>query len=186
MPGVETMQQIVLLISDDINGRAIVKNTLEQDNANVLVSENWQQCLTSVPYIRPDLILIDIVDVHLSHGQRSDMCRILKEQENTKNIPLIFMIGPEETGEKIMVLKAGAEDYISKPFQREELAARVRVHLENRYLRKLLEEKRSASGEGTHQSGILLSDMSHDIRTPLNAIYRLYRITAAGSVTDRK
>ncbi len=164
------MQQIVLLISDDINGRAIVKNTLEQHNVNVLVSENWQQCLASVPYIRPDLILIDIVDVHLSQGQRSDICRMLKEPENTKNIPLIFMVGPEETGEKIMALKAGAEDYISKPFQSEELAARVRVHLENRYLRKLLEEKRSASGEGTHQSGILLSDMSHDLRTPLNAI----------------
>ena len=55
-------------------------------------------------------------------------------------------------------------------FSEEELAARVRVHLENRYLRKLLEEKKSVSSEEAHQSGILLSDMSHDIRTPLNAI----------------
>ena len=162
MAGAARGQLTVLLIGDDMGDRAIVKNTLEKSNVSVLISENWQQCLASVPYIKPDLILLNITDKNLSQEGRSEICRELKERKETKDIPLIVAAGPPETA---AMLKAGADDCILRPIQTEELSARVRAYLENRYLKKLLEEIRTGD-----RAVVLLSDMSHDIRTPLNAI----------------
>lgn len=165
MAGAAGGQTTVLLISDDMGDRAIIKSTLEKNNVSVLVSENWQQCLASVTYIRPDLILLSIADKNVSPGDRSEICRKLKEGKDTKDIPLIVVTESRETG---AILQAGAEDCIGSPIRAEELAVRVGVYLENRHLKKLLDEIRT--GEKVHRAGVLLSDMSHDIRTPLNAI----------------
>lgn len=169
MPGPEAMQQTILLISDDINGRAAIRSILERHDASILIAENWQQCISSARFIRPDLIVIDITDIQFLQEGRAAICRLLKEQAETKDIPVIVTVGDREIEEKAEILNAGAEDVVTRPLVAEELSARVRVHLENRYLRKLLEKKR-AGPEAANQSAFLLSDMSHDIRTPLNAI----------------
>jgi two-component system, sensor histidine kinase and response regulator len=165
MAGTASGQRTVLLISDDMSDRAAIKSSLEKNNVSVLISENWQQCLPSVPYINPDLILLNVIDKNLSQEDRFGICRKLKEQKETKDIPLIVVVGSREGG---AILEAGAEDFIVSPVQSEELAARVRVYLENHYLKKLLEDGRT--GDRVHRAGVLLSDMSHDIRTRLNAI----------------
>lgn len=169
MPGSEAVRQKILLISDDTRGRALTKSMLEQESATVLIAENWQQCIASARFIRPDLIVVDIADVEFFQGGRPGICRTLKEQAETKDIPLIVAISEQGAEDKAEVLRAGAEDVITKPFQGEELSARVRVHLENRSLAQLLEEKRPHPDDAGGPAG-LLSDMSHDIRTPLNAI----------------
>lgn len=169
MPGTEAVRQKILLISDDINGRAVTKSMLEQHDATVLIAENWQQCITSSRFIRPDLILVDIADVEFFEGGMPAICRTLKEQEETRDIPLIVAVGQGESDDKAEILKAGADDVIARPFHGEELSARVRVHLENRSLVKLLETK-GPYRQDTNRSARLLSDLSHDIRTPLGAI----------------
>ncbi|MFH1028354.1 MAG: response regulator, partial [Pseudomonadota bacterium] len=85
----------------------------------------------------PDLILLDIM---MPGIDGYETCRRLKALESTREIPVIFMTALAETGHKVKGLEVGGVDYITKPFQREELLARISVHLHTRELTRKLRE----------------------------------------------
>jgi PAS domain S-box-containing protein len=103
----------------------------------ILVSEDGESAVARAEYAQPDLILLDIM---MPGIDGYETCRRLKSQEGTKDIPVIFMTALAETGHKVRGLEVGAVDYITKPFQREELLARIAVHLHIRELTKKLQE----------------------------------------------
>jgi DNA-binding response OmpR family regulator len=92
--------------------------------------------LRFVRSILPDLILLDI---KMPGVDGYEVCRRLKADERTRTIPIIFISILEDEGEKVKGFHAGAVDYITKPFQPEEVMARVRLHLRLRELTEHLE-----------------------------------------------
>jgi signal transduction histidine kinase len=127
---------------------------------------------------QPDLILLDIM---MPDMDGFEVCRYLKTHENTRNIPVIFMTAMSETGDKVKGFNSGAEDYITKPFQSEEVLARVNAHLSIQRLYKDLDVKYQ---ELLGKYGIVSKNMSdlrlnlssylpHEFRTPLTAILGL-------------
>jgi len=97
----------------------------------------------------PDLILLDI---HMPDMDGYEVCKHLKEQEQTRDIPVIFISGLQELEDKMIAFTAGGVDYITKPFHFKEVQARVKTHLEiqqmqaelrlhNLHLQKLVEER---------------------------------------------
>ena len=128
---------VVLTVDDDPNNLAVVRDCLVECNYTVLVAEDGESAIQRADYAAPDLILLDVM---MPGIDGYETCRRLKSMESTKEIPVIFMTALAETGQKVKGLEVGAVDYITKPFQREELLARIAVHLHNRELTRKLQE----------------------------------------------
>jgi PAS domain S-box-containing protein len=121
----------ILIIDDDPYNLAIVADYLESRNFRILAAEDGESGLNRALYARPDLILLDVM---MPGAGGYETCRRLKSMEETKDIPVIFMTALSETEHKVRGFESGAVDYITKPFEREEVLARVGVHLRIREL----------------------------------------------------
>lgn len=115
----------ILIVEDNVDTRRFLETMLGKDY-EVLTCENG---VIGIDYARnrsPDLILLDILLPILSGY---DACSLLKKDEKTKHIPIIFLSGKSKTQEVTQGLSYGADDYISKPFDYKELLARIDARL---------------------------------------------------------
>ncbi len=128
---------VILVVDDDANNLSVIRDCLTGFNYTVLVSEDGESAVSRADYAHPDLILLDIM---MPGMDGYETCRRLKLQESSRDIPVIFMSALAETGHKVQGLEVGAVDYVTKPFQQEELLARVAVHLKLRDLTCRLKE----------------------------------------------
>src|SRR5262249_51339808 len=101
-------------------------------------ADNGALALESTTSRRPDLVLLD---THLSGSDGFEVCRRIKANEETREIPVIFLSDATESEDRIAGLRLGAADFICKPVQREELLARIRPHLELVKLRRQMEQQ---------------------------------------------
>jgi signal transduction histidine kinase len=136
-PGLDGRKPVILVVDDDANNLAVVSDCLTEHNYTVLAAEDGESAVSRADYTLPDLILLDIM---MPGIDGYETCRRLKRQESTRDIPVIFMSALAETGHKVRGLEAGAVDYVTKPFQQDELLARVEVHLSIRELNRRLKE----------------------------------------------
>ncbi len=116
---------------------SVLLEHLGEYNYKVLVAEDAESALEQLNYSKPDLILLDIM---MPGMNGFETCKILKEKEATRDIPVIFMTALSEAEDKVIGFNLGGVDYITKPFQHEEVLARVSTHLTLRRLQKSLEE----------------------------------------------
>ncbi|HJV67308.1 MAG TPA: response regulator [Geomonas sp.] len=130
---------VVLVIDDDPHNLAIMSYFLQGYHYTVLAAEDGESGVQRAAYARPDLILLDVMMPGMDGYQT---CRRLKEQDATREIPVICMTALAETGNKLKGFEAGAVDYVTKPYQREEVLARVDVHLRLRRTTRELQEAR--------------------------------------------
>ena len=155
---------IILTVDDDPNNLAVVRDCLVEFNYTILASEDGESAVTRAEYSRPDLILLDVM---MPGIDGYETCRRLKSLETTKDIPVIFMTALSETEHKVKGLEVGAVDYITKPFQREELLARIAVHLHIRELTKKLQEAKDSLetrvAERTAELAQAISDLHDEI-----------------------
>ncbi|MFA7061693.1 MAG: response regulator [Pedobacter sp.] len=155
---------IILTVDDDPNNLAVVRDCLVEFNYTILVAEDGESAIKRAAYSHPDLILLDIM---MPGIDGYETCRRLKSQESTKDIPVIFMTALAETEHKVKGLEVGAVDYITKPFQREELLARIAVHLHIRELTKKLQEAKDSLEtrvvERTAELAQAISDLHDEI-----------------------
>lgn len=128
----------VLVIDDDPSTLWAVSQYLEHMGLETLVARDGASGMEKARYDRPDLILLD---VRLPGADGFEICESLKSDENTKEIPVIFMTALTKTEHKIRGFNAGGVDYITKPLQFEEVLARVATHLQLDDLRRRLEHK---------------------------------------------
>jgi len=135
--GFDLPVQVILIIDDDHDNLDIVSEYLEACHYSVLVAEDGESGLKSAEYAHPDLILLDIM---MPGIDGYETCRRLKEMESTQDIAVIFMTALADTEHKMRGFEAGAVDYVTRPVQREELVARVGVHLRMRELTARLRE----------------------------------------------
>jgi PAS domain S-box-containing protein len=122
---------IILVIGDNATNLDLITKHLGEDDFEILVAEDGMVGLERAKHARPDLILLDVL---MPDMDGFETCRRLKAEETTREIPVIFMTALTETEHKLKGFAAGAVDYVTKPAQREELLARVRVHLQIREL----------------------------------------------------
>lgn len=116
----------IVIVDDNPNNLRVLGEMLQKAGYKVRPAVNGTLALHSIESIPPDLVLLDIRMPGLSGY---DVCRHLKESESLREIPVIFISALHETEGKLAAFKAGGVDYISKPFQIEEVLARVQAHL---------------------------------------------------------
>jgi PAS domain S-box-containing protein len=133
----ETCEQTILVVDDDPSALKIINSCLKESGYRTAIATSGKIALERVKRILPDLILLDVI---MPDIQGFDVCRHLKEDPDTKDIPVIFMTSLAKVEDKISGFRAGAVDYITKPIFHEELLARVHIHLQIQQLTKNLQD----------------------------------------------
>jgi PAS domain S-box-containing protein len=128
----------ILVVDDASANLLLLTNLLTGHGYTVHPASDGELALEFVRSILPDLILLDI---RMPGMDGYEVCRRLKTDERTRSIPIIFISILEDERDKVKGFQAGGVDYISKPFQPEEVLARVRTHLSLRELAGNLEQK---------------------------------------------
>ncbi|MEX0331198.1 MAG: response regulator transcription factor [Puniceicoccaceae bacterium] len=131
-------QGTVLVIDDVPENLAVVFDVLSSAGYEVLVVESGEIALERMELMRPDLILLD---VRLPGADGFSICRQLKSEPETAEIPVIMMTGLNETKDMVTGFKAGAVDYVCKPVAPEEVLVRVDTHIQLRRLRIELQKR---------------------------------------------
>ena len=116
----------VLIVEDETALVELLRYNLEQSGFLVSVAYDGEEALSSVQEDVPDLILLDWM-LPLMSG--IEVCRQLRRQTITANLPIIMLTARGEEGDRVRGLDAGADDYVSKPFSPTELVARIRAVL---------------------------------------------------------
>lgn len=128
----------ILIIDDDLNNIKIIFYILENAGYQLLVARNGNLAATQAKQALPDLILLDVIMPGIDGFQT---CLLLKSLPETQNIPIIFMTGVSNLQDKVKAFELGAVDYVTKPFEQQELIARINLHLELKNLTITLQEQ---------------------------------------------
>jgi two-component system sensor histidine kinase/response regulator len=150
----------IMVVDDTLDNLIFLQEMLQDEGYRVLPFPDGQMALRAAAKRPPDLILLDIMMPGMNGFQ---VCERLKADEALKDIPVIFISAMTETDDKLKAFLVGGEDYVTKPFQFEEVNARVETHL--RLRRQQLELK--ALSELKNQ---FLGMAAHDLLNPLTAI----------------
>jgi len=128
----------ILVVDDTKENLRILVEALGNEGYKVRPALNGQIAIEAARKEIPDLILLDIIMPGMDGYQ---VCDALKADKGLKDVPVIFISALDEVGDKVKGFSTGGVDYISKPFQTEEVLARVKTHLALKHLRKELEEQ---------------------------------------------
>jgi DNA-binding response OmpR family regulator len=131
---------VVLIVDDDPANLELLFQHLNQAGYKVLVAETGQLALDRAELAQPEAILLDVM---MSGMDGFETCRRLKQQPTTQAIPVIFMTALADTADKVKGFAAGGVDYVTKPFQPEEVLVRVNTHTTIYKLQKELRQKNS-------------------------------------------
>ena len=129
----------ILLVDDNPTNLQVLFQTLEGVGCKLLIAKNGAAALTIAGKVSPDLILLDIM---MPDIDGYEVCRQLKSNSATADIPVIFLSALGETEDKVKGLQLGAVDYITKPFQPDEVIARVNTHLTIHRLKREVESQK--------------------------------------------
>jgi DNA-binding response OmpR family regulator len=128
----------ILVVDDAAANLKLLTETLTAEGYRVLPADSGELALASVAASPPELILLDI---RMPGLDGFEVCRRLKARPESRDIPVILISAFAEIAERVEGFAVGAADFVTKPFQPEELVARVRSHVELRRLRVRLEQQ---------------------------------------------
>jgi two-component system, NtrC family, sensor kinase len=173
----------ILVVDDTPENLRLLSGILSEKGYQVRPVPNGKLALSAAQSIPPDLVLLDIM---MPEIDGYEVCQRLKASEVTKNIPVIFISAINDVMDKVKAFEVGGVDYITKPFQVEEVLARIETHLKICSLQNTLQEKNQdlataidqlqTTQEHLIQSekmaalGQLIAGIAHEINTPLGII----------------
>ncbi|MCT7957381.1 response regulator [Laspinema palackyanum] len=128
----------ILVVDDTPDNLRLLSSVLTDNGYRVCKALKGDMALTVCKNALPDLILLDVM---MPGMDGYEVCKCLKQQETTRQIPVIFLSALNDVEDKVKAFEAGGVDYISKPFQEAEVLSRVQTHLKLRQLQINLEEK---------------------------------------------
>ena len=127
----------ILIVDDDIASLRLLTDILSREGYRVRPTEKPQFAIESAIAEPPSIILLDVIMPEMSGFELSQK---LKQDERTRDIPIIFVSGLQEIEDRTQGFETGGVDYISKPFQEADVLARVRTHMELHNMQQHLEE----------------------------------------------
>ena len=186
---------LVLIVDDTPANLSVLDHILTSEGLAVLSVDDGAAALAVAASDQPDLILLDVV---MPGMDGFEVCRRLKADVTTRDIPVVFMTTLSDVEDQVRGFEAGAVDYVTKPFHERELLARIRTQLALRAMTRALQEHnvqlkreiserihaeaarertlaelrvaRDLAQSASEAKSSFLASMSHELRTPLNAI----------------
>jgi len=189
-------QSNILIVDDTPENLTVLTRMLTDHGYQVRPALNGQIALKAVQKVLPDLILLDII-MPVMNGY--EVCRRLKADKRTGGIPILFISALDEIMDKVKAFSAGGVDYITKPFQAEEVLARIQTHLALRNVqkrlqkqniqlqreiteRKQMEEKIKAS---LKEREVLLQELHHRTETSMNVICLMLKLQSSSIIDEQ-
>jgi CheY-like chemotaxis protein len=173
----------ILIVDDIIENLHFLSDILTKQGYKVRSVTNGNMALRTVRNNPPDVILLDIIMPDIDGYQ---VCSILKSEEETSDIPIIFLSALNEVFDKVKAFQVGGVDYITKPFQTEEIIVRIQTHLtlqqQKRQLRQEI-EKHQQTAEILYQSRALLASLLNSSRDGIAAMQAV-RDMVTGEIKD--
>jgi len=191
----------ILIVDDVPENIQVLGNVLIREGKEVSYATTGEQALRIVAHKQPDLILLDIM---MPDIDGYEICGQLKQNPLTKEIPIIFLTARNQTEHVIKGFQMGANDYITKPFNCDELSARVNTHLDLKVKSERLKlmniELEHIVAERTKELNIakqqlekldkaksdFLNLISHELRTPLNGIVGFSQILKDSAMSSQQ
>ncbi|KAF0248552.1 MAG: histidine kinase [bacterium] len=164
----------ILVVDDDQDSREYLALCFSHLNYQVIQANNGQQALALAKSVKPDVIVLDIVMPDLDGYQ---VCRKLKDDEKTEHIPVVLITVLHKLEDEIRGFEAGAHDYISKPYNRAELSARITAALRVKRLQDQLRHRNEALRE-------LIKVLQRDITDPLTGVLGRTTLLLLHPLTD--
>ncbi|MBD1944589.1 response regulator [Coleofasciculus sp. FACHB-712] len=178
-----TFKADILIVDDTPDNIRFLSSLLLDKGYNVRKSINGQMALTAVKTLQPDLILLDI---NMSGMNGYEVCERLKEDTETSSVPVIFLSALDDVLDKVKAFQVGGVDYITKPFQIEEVLARIQNQLtiqslqtqlknQNSQLQQALGDLKKAQAQLVQKEkmlglGQLAAGMAHEINNSIGFI----------------
>ena len=156
----------ILIVDDNPVNTKLIKVIVEAAGYQTCFASNGRECIEKAMACTPDLVLLDI-DMPVMNGV--DACRYLKKQQETKEIPVIFVTSNMEDNILKEAFNSGGTDYVRKPVNKIELLARIKTTLDSRRFHKERLEKEKLAGV-IEMAGAIC----HEINQPLQSIYAYY------------
>lgn len=174
---------LILIVDDTEANIKLLSHVLRGEGFTPIVAFNGTDAIDLIKSREPDLVLLDIMMPDMTGYE---VCVAINKIDRLKEIPIIFLSALSETRDKVEGFDVGGVDYITKPFQKDEILARIRTHL---FLSKLQKE-REIRIEELKQRELELSELnkkkddlvrmvSHDIKNPLTGIVGLANLLKA-------
>jgi signal transduction histidine kinase len=160
MKTIDGRQPRILIADDTQKNVQVIGTVLRREGYQINVASNGKQAIELASKITPDLVLLDIM---MPGGDGIETCKILKGMEGLKKVPILFISAKSELEDVLKGFRVGGSDYIAKPFNVQELVARVNTHLENKLYRELIEQQNFEHKE-------LLHILCHDLTNPIVGI----------------
>ncbi|MBU0485307.1 MAG: response regulator [Proteobacteria bacterium] len=151
-------QPEILVVDDNLQNLKLLEEVLVKTGYRVRLARDGELALNSAVLQQPSLILLDI---RMPGIDGFEVCRRLKADERTSSVPVIFISILEDERDKVKAFLAGGVDYITKPFQPEEILARIQTHIRLRELTECLEQEvRSQTEELTRSNQKLQEEIT--------------------------
>ncbi|MCP4362864.1 MAG: response regulator [Chloroflexi bacterium] len=167
----DSTNQTVLIVDDNLTNMRVLSSMLEKLGYTVLVARDGIKAVETAQHTMPDVILLDVM---MPGIDGFETCRRLKKIPSTRDIPIIFLTALTSTEHKVEGFRVGAVDYITKPLQHEEVAARVKTHVQLQIL------SRSMQQQNTYLTKMMIQrKMINNLILKLSAILDINKLYSA-------
>lgn len=165
----------VIVVDDNTNNLHVLANILRNNGLKVATVKDGFKALKFIKQKKPDLILLDIM---MPEMDGYEVCKRLKNDSDTVEIPIIFITALNNTEDKIKAFEHGCVDYIAKPFRKKEVYARVIAHLNLRQAQKQLKIANNKLRISNATKNKLFSIIAHDLRGPMSSLAGMLEMVA--------
>jgi signal transduction histidine kinase len=179
MNSTTSQNAIILAVDDNPKNLKFLCSTIANMGWEILVATDGKSAIEQAQYAQPDLILLDII---MPEIDGFETCQILKGNSITQKIPIIFMTALSETVDKVKGLSLGAVDYITKPFQSEEVLARINIHLKLRLLTQQLAVQNMELDKRVQERTAKLSQVLQEIHKSQLQLVQYEKISSLGQL----
>ncbi|MDX9790670.1 MAG: hybrid sensor histidine kinase/response regulator [Candidatus Kapaibacterium sp.] len=160
-------KELILIVDDNPANIEVAVAHLQQEGFIIETAKSARQALQLINSIKPDLVLLDIM---MPVVDGFELCRIMKSNKESMDIPVIFITALNQPEDMVKGFNYGAVDYITKPFNKEELVSRVRNHLNLVKQTKTIKYQNDVLIKLNQEKNGIIELTAHDLNNPLQSV----------------
>ena len=171
----------ILIVDDVVSNVLLLKILLTNEKFQVCTANNGTSCIEMARKEHPDLILLDVM---MPDMNGFDTATVLKKEEGTKDIPIIFLTALNTPQDLVHGFQVGASDFLTKPFNKEELVMRVTQQISLVAAKRIIEKQNAELRATLTNRDKMYSVIAHDLRSPMASIRMVLNLVVASATPE--